>query len=410
MRDKPGNIIAGRYELLEPAGEGGMAIVWRARSRGAGNFARPVAVKRIHSAKGADQSFVRLFEEEARVGAQLQHPNIVQILDFGVDDDGDYFLVMEWVEGIDLHQWARSYPRGIRLSPWPLIAAIGVEVLRGLGAAHEREDESGARVPVIHRDVSPSNVLLGTNGTVKLTDFGLARAMDRASMTRPNVIKGKLAYCAPELITGAKASAQSDIFGLGVVLWEALAQQRLFTGKNDLEVLLSVRKGEIPRLSELRTDLPGALEVAVHQALEPDPAARYESATDMARALAAILRSHPEPIDAEPLGRSVRDARERLGAAARTRAAIDPSVQALSLTDLEVLRPDAPRSVHDVGATSIEVDIDLPPDTAQEPQRVPPPRSIGQGSIGQGSVGQSPGGQKSAPVRGLWSDDSDSKK
>src|SRR5690349_20591693 len=170
-RDRPGKVIAGRYELLEPAGEGGMAIVWRALTRGAGQFARPVAVKRIHAAKGADQSFVRLFEEEARVGAGLQHPNIVQILDFGLDDDGDYYLVMEWMEGLDLHQWVRSHPRGIRATPWPLVTAIGIEVLRGLAAAHDRVIDDGTLVPIYHRDVSPSNVLLGTNGTVKLTDF-----------------------------------------------------------------------------------------------------------------------------------------------------------------------------------------------------------------------------------------------
>jgi len=345
-RDKPGKIIGGRYELMEPAGEGGMAVVWRAKLLGAGKFARPVAVKRIHAAKGADGHFVRLFEEEARVGADIHHPNVVQIMDFGVDEDGDYFLVMEWIEGIDFHHWVRSFPRGMEVTPWPLIAAIGVEICRGLGAAHERITEEGELSPVIHRDVSPSNILLGTNGTVKLTDFGLARAMDRASMTRPNVIKGKLAYCAPELITGAKASPQSDLFAVSVVLWEALAQQRLFTGKNDLEILLSVRKGEIQRLSELRSDLPAALEEAIHQGLEPDPEHRYESARAMARAFSAILHQHPEPVDADPLGRSVRQARERLGMAqklqrakkqARSDAQPEPSAVDLSLSEIEIV-------------------------------------------------------------------------
>jgi serine/threonine-protein kinase len=389
-RDRPGKIIAGKYELLEPAGEGGMAIVWRALTRGHGQFARPVAVKRIHAGKGSDQSFVRLFEEEARVGAGLHHPNIVQIMDFGVDDEGDYYLVMEWIEGIDMHHWVRSYPRGIRQTPWPLVAAIGMEILRALGAAHERTDDSGQLVPVYHRDVSPSNVLLGTNGTVKLTDFGLARAMDRASMTRPNVIKGKLAYCAPELITGSKASAQSDIFALGVVLWEALAQQRLFTGKNDLEVLLAVRKGDVQRLSEIRSDIPRSLELAVHQALEPDPATRFETATAMARALAAILHSHPEPVDAEPLGRSVREARERLGMAARARAAAEPSIQDLSISDVEIVE-NRPASVH--SASVIEVDVEIP-SNVKSPQEVPSPRPM-----------QS--GEAQSPVRGLWSDSSE---
>jgi eukaryotic-like serine/threonine-protein kinase len=379
--DRPGKVIAGRYELLEPAGEGGMAIVWRALTRGAGQFARPVAVKRIHAAKGADQSFVRLFEEEARVGAGLAHPNVVQIIDFGVDDDGDYYLVMEWVDGLDLHQWVRSYPRAIHVTPWPLVTAIGIEVLRGLAAAHERLDAEGQIMPIYHRDVSPSNVLLGTNGTVKLTDFGLARAMDRASMTRPNVIKGKLAYCAPELITGAKASAQSDLFALGVVLWESLAQQRLFTGKNDLEVLLSVRKGDIPRLSELRSDMPGSLELAVHQALDPDPAARYESATDMARALTAILRTHPEQVDGEPLGRSVRDARERLGLAKK---AAEPSPNDIPISVEFSAAKKPPMSA------SIDIELDAPASVpSHDPVEVPPPRPVKTSS--------------EAP-RGLWSD------
>ncbi|MCA9608831.1 MAG: serine/threonine protein kinase [Myxococcales bacterium] len=371
-RDKPGKIIAGRYELLEPSGEGGMAVVWRAKLIGAGNFARPVAVKRIHAAKGADSHFVSLFEEEARVGAGLQHPNIVQIIDFGVDDVGDYFLVMEWIEGIDFHHWVRSFPRGMELTPWPIVTAIGVEVCRGLGAAHERHTEEGELSPIFHRDVSPSNILLGTNGTVKVTDFGLARAMDRASMTRPNVIKGKLAYCAPELITGAKASAHSDLFAVGVVLWEALAQQRLFTGKNDLEILLSVRKGEVQRLDELRSDLPAALVEAIHTALEPEPANRFESARAMARALSAILHQHPEPVDAEPLGRSVRGARERLGMVRQAKSsgegAVVKEVSAvdLSLSDVEL-----------VGEEEIHVSV-------------------------QDSV---PASHTSEPLRGLWSDE-----
>ncbi|MGE0786069.1 MAG: serine/threonine-protein kinase [Sandaracinaceae bacterium] len=379
-RDKPGKLIAGRYELLEPAGEGGMAVVWRALTRGAGSFARPVAVKRIHAAKGADQHFVRLFEEEARVGADMHHPNIVQIIDFGVDDTGDYYLVMEWIDGLDFHQWVRSYPRGFDLTPWPLVTAIGVEVLRGLAAAHERVTAEGVESPVFHRDVSPSNVLIGTNGSVKLTDFGLARAMDRASMTRPNVIKGKLAYCAPELVTGAKSSAQSDIFAVGVVLWEALAQQRLFTGKNDLEVLLAVRKGDITPLSDLRHDLPAPLWLAIRQSLEPDPAARFESARAMSRALAAILHSHPEPIDAEPIGKSVVQARQRLGMVdqpPRGRAGQSDSVHDLSISDVSFSDLNVPDP-------SLEIDVTVegkgPPPTPSTPSRSNPVRGLWSGA------------------------------
>jgi len=317
--DAPGKLIAGKYELLMAAGEGGMAVVWKAIARGAGSFAKQVAVKRIQAGKTADPSFIKMFEEEARVGSQLEHPNIVHIMDFGRDEDGGYYLVMEWCEGLDMFQWVRSFQRpaapgaGPRPTPWPLVSAIGIEVLRGLSAAHERVMQDGAPAPVYHRDVSPSNILLGSNGTVKLTDFGLARAMDRASMTRPNVIKGKLAYCAPELITGAKPSARSDIFALGVVLWEALAQRRLFTGKNDLEVLLAVRKGDVPGLMGERSDIPATLAEVIQSSLTQNPDERFQTAREMARALAAVLRTTTEQADAEPLGASVKAARVRLG-------------------------------------------------------------------------------------------------
>jgi serine/threonine-protein kinase len=360
--DAPGKLIAGKYELLTPAGEGGMAVVWKAVARGAGAFAKQVAVKRIQAGKTADPAFIKMFEEEARVGSQLEHPNIVHIMDFGRDEEGGYYLVMEWCEGLDMFQWVRSYQRPLtgspKPTPWPLVAAIGIEVLRGLGAAHDRVMPDGTPAPVYHRDVSPSNILLGVNGTVKLTDFGLARAMDRASMTRPNVIKGKLAYTAPELITGAKASPKSDVFALGVVLWEALTQKRLFTGKNDLEVLLAVRKGDVPPLSGERPDVPQLLHEVIHSSLVQNPDERYQTAKEMARALASVLRTTAEPADAEPLGASVRTARARLGkdmpspmaaaAAAPGNVAIDMGVdeapekssEDLSLSDVEVVEAE----------------------------------------------------------------------
>jgi serine/threonine-protein kinase len=332
--DAPGRLIAGKYELISPAGEGGMAVVWKAVARGAGAFQRTVAIKRIQAGRHADPSFIKMFEEEARVGSQLQHPNIVQILDFGRDEDGGYFLVMEWMEGLDMFQWVRSFPKAAARTPWPLVTAIGIETLRGLAAAHERVLDSGP-APVIHRDVSPSNILLGTNGTAKLTDFGLARAMDRASMTRPNVIKGKLAYCAPELIGGAKPSARTDVFSLGVVLWESLAQRRLFTGKNDLEVLIAVRKCDVPSLMNERDDLPAALAEIIHESLVADPERRFQAAKEMARTLAAVLRASTEAADAEPLGASVRAARVRLGKEPEPTLVPVHSSEALSVSDVE---------------------------------------------------------------------------
>jgi serine/threonine-protein kinase len=357
--DTPGRIIAGKYELVSCAGEGGMAVVWKAVIRDAAGAGRAVAVKRLHPASDADPHFVKLFEEEARVGSHLRHPNIVQVLDFGLDEEGSYYLVMEWVEGLDMLQWIQSFSRAAERIAWPLVAAIGIEVCRALSAAHERVDERGVPAPVYHRDVSPSNVLLSMSGAVKLGDFGLARAMDRARMTDPNVIKGKLAYCAPELIKGGAPSPQTDLYALGVVLWEALAQRRLFTGKNDFDVLLAVVKNEIPRLETIRSDLPPSLTAAVHRALAFDPVARFMSATEMAQALTDVLGPERSRGTTELLGESVRAARIRLGKDRLEReskraaggapgeqgpAAVGPggpaseaSVRELSLSDIEPL-------------------------------------------------------------------------
>ena len=314
VNDAPGSVLAGRYQLVEQAGEGGMAIVWRGVTRGAAGFIRPVAVKRIKAGLSHNPEFVMMFVEEARVGATLDHPNVVQLHDFGVDEWGSYYLVMEWVEGVDLRRWSRSYKDAGWHAPWHLTAAIGIEALRGLHAAHSRTDPRGKNAPTFHRDVTPGNVLIGLNGIVKLADFGLARAMDRAKITRPEMVKGKVAYVAPELVDeGDDPSPQSDLFSLGVVLWEVLAGRRLFKSKTDLESLKKVIACDVPALSSMRPDLPEELTETVHRALERDPKARFESARQMTRALARVLRRVAEPTDAAPLGKSADLARARLG-------------------------------------------------------------------------------------------------
>jgi len=312
--DAAGRVLAGRYQLVEKSGAGGMAIVWRAVTRGAAGFIRPVAVKRILGGLTHNDEFVQMFVEEARVGASLDHPNVVQLHDFGADERGDYYLVMEWVEGVDLGRWSESYKEAGWHAPWHLTAAIGIESLRGLHAAHGRTDPWGNSVPTYHRDVTPGNVLIGLNGIVKLADFGLARAMDRARITRPEMVKGKTAYVAPELIDdGLEASAQSDIFSLGIVLWEILAGRNLFKAKTDIQSLRNIVACQVPPLSDIRPDLPPALIEAIERALQRDPRRRWGSAREMVRALARVLRRVAEPTDAEPLGESVRTARERLG-------------------------------------------------------------------------------------------------
>ncbi len=312
-------VLAGKYELLELAGEGGMAQVWRAVLRGAAGFNRAVAVKRMLPEMTTDAELVAMFVEEARVCSRLIHPNIVQVLDFDQDSQDRYFMVMEWVEGVNLRDYLRSFEKRGVAARWPLVVAICIEALRGLGAAHERLDDQGEPAPVIHRDVTPQNVLIGENGVVKLTDFGVSRASDRASWTSPNVVKGKLAYMAPEVFDDQPVSVQSDLFSLGVMLWEGLAGRRLYQGA-DVQIFMAAREANIPPLAEERGELPDLLVQAVERALARDPAERYDTALEMVRALAATLRDAPHATDDQVLAASVVQAREVLDGGARAKA------------------------------------------------------------------------------------------
>ncbi len=305
-----GSILSGRYELVALAGEGGMATVYRAVVRGAAGFSRLVAVKRIRPEYRALKSYVDMFIEEARVGSDLAHPNIVQVYDF-LEDRDLYFLIMEWVDGLDLGSLLREFAAVGRMLPWRLVCAIGVGTLRGLGAAHERVNADGVLTPVIHRDVSPHNILIGTNGVVKLTDFGLARARDRIySLTAPGTVKGKLCYLSPEVSWGKEATAQSDTFSLAAVLWEALTGQRLFEGKSDIEVFRKLRACEVPSLAPMRPDLPDALVATIARGLAKDPAERYPTAIDFALALSEVLRAAPLLGDSQrAMGAAVVEAR-----------------------------------------------------------------------------------------------------
>ena len=309
-------LIAGKYELLECAGEGGMAVVWKGLMHGAAGFTRPVAMKQIKPELRHDDRQVAMFVEEARLGSCLLHPNIAQVLDFVDDAQGAYWLVTEWVEGLDLGTLLRYYRARQERIPWPLAAQVGIGALRGLAAAHERHTIDGTPVPIVHRDVSPQNLLIGIGGAVKLSDFGLARARDRTSvLTTPGFIKGKLGYLAPELVGGAAASPQSDLFSMGSVLWESLAGHPLFTGKNDREVLRNIHRGQVPPVSGERPGLPKVLVYATSRALSRTPGERYPTASAMAQdlesALAGALTSTLE-IQLR-LGRVVADARRQLG-------------------------------------------------------------------------------------------------
>lgn len=302
------NFLGGKYEPVVAAGEGGMASVWMGYTHGEAGFRRKVAIKRVHRHLATDDKFARMFVEEAHIVSELNHPNIVQIHDFGQDMEGGFFIVMEWVSGLNLKDYVRGYALVERTPPWPIVAAIAIEVLRALSAAHSRTDVSGRAVPVIHRDVTPANIMVGFNGYVKLTDFGLSRALDRPRTTDPGVVKGKVSYLAPELFDHHKADVRCDIFSVGVTIWEALSGRRLFGGDTDVDAAMRVIACVVPDLREIRPEIPAELSAILHRALERDPNQRFQTAREMIGALSALL-CHPQlATDGPAIAHSAREA------------------------------------------------------------------------------------------------------
>jgi eukaryotic-like serine/threonine-protein kinase len=311
---RPGLIVGGRYELIEVAGRGGMADVWRARVRGDSGFVREVAVKQMHGNLASQPQYVAMFVEEARIGAALQSPNVSEVHDF-VHDRGHYYMVLEWIDGIDLGSWVRWHVAQNEQTRWELVAAVGVGILRALAAAHERVGPDGQPLPVVHRDVSPHNVLLTTRGMVKLIDFGLALASDRTQETTdPGIVKGKMSYLAPEIVGGGRPVPASDQFACGSVLWEALVGRKLFDGTTDFDTYTRLRECVVPPLRPLRADVPAPFTQIIHRALAPRAQDRFPSAREMARQIGTALKKVQLRRDLHTvLARSVVDARGAVG-------------------------------------------------------------------------------------------------
>ena len=321
-------VIGGRYELVERIAEGGMAIVWRARTRGDAGFSRSVAVKEIKVEYREIRKYVEMFIEEARIGTELAHPNIVQVLDFLLEKD-TYYLILEWVDGVDLKTFVRGFSYLDQPMPWPLAVAAIIGALQGLSAAHQRLGPSGQPSPVVHRDISPHNILLSTSGTTKLSDFGLARARDRVvTLTAPGMVKGKLSYLAPEIVRGQGASIFTDQFSMGCVLWEALAGERLFQAETEWDAVSDIRNGIIRSLSDLRGDLPERVVAAVNKSLALSAEDRFASASAFAAELSECLRL---------TGGGLFDASERLAVAVRVaRSTIDELEHRPGISPLEM--------------------------------------------------------------------------
>jgi serine/threonine protein kinase/CRP-like cAMP-binding protein len=319
----------GRYQLIQPIARGGMAEILLARPLSGAR--RHCAVKRILPAYSQDLKFVSMFIDEARITIGLQHPHIVRLDDFG-QVDGTYFMAMEYVDGTDLAALLRVHVlRGEGLPPI-VAAAIVRDVADGLAHAHALRDPHGQPLGVVHRDVSPQNVLLSTTGEVKVTDFGIAAARNKLSLTTPGMVLGKAAYMAPEQARGEPVDFRVDLWALGVVLWECLVGDRLFSGKTAVDTLEAVLTAPIPAPSTLRPGIPVALDSLTATLLAREPAERPARTDDVVRALDAVIAGLAK---ASPLARRGRfDA----SALADFLAAIDWS------EDTTPLRPGVPRA------------------------------------------------------------------
>jgi eukaryotic-like serine/threonine-protein kinase len=279
----------GPYELGERLGTGGMAEVYVARRAGPHGFAKRFAVKRILPQLARDPRFCAMFCDEARICAALSHPNIVQVVDFG-EHDGELFMAMEYVDGISGAKLLRTVAsRGERF-PFGAALFIAHEVLRALSFAHEACDERGRPLGIVHRDVSPGNVLIGRAGEVKLTDFGIVRSAFVDRRTYPGELKGKLGYMSPEQVIGAEVDPRSDLFTVGIVLAEMLLARPLFPGRNELDILTRIHEADLRVLERYGADLPAEIVAVLKKALSRDRQARFQSARDFADALRSVAR------------------------------------------------------------------------------------------------------------------------
>lgn len=281
----------GQYQLVEKIAQGGMAEIFKGRALDAQGLERPVVIKRILPHIAASPEFVEMLIDEAKISVMLSHGNIAQIYDLGKVAD-DYFIVMEFVEGKTLSQIMKRLKTQGKLMPVAYAAYICREIASALDYMHRKTDEHGNPLHIVHRDISPQNAILSTAGTVKIIDFGIAKAKTKVSTTDSGVLKGKFAYMSPEHAEGMKLDHRTDIFSLGVILFELLTGARLFKGKNNMETVKKVKKAKVPTPSGIRPAIPKTLDQIVFKSLQKDRNKRYASAHDLVQDLTKFLVSH----------------------------------------------------------------------------------------------------------------------
>ncbi|MBI3202353.1 MAG: serine/threonine protein kinase [Myxococcales bacterium] len=306
-----------RYRVLEKIASGGMAEVFRAESAGLEGFKKTVAIKRVLPHLSEKKQFIGMFLDEARLSAHLSHSNCVQVFDIGVGDN-TYFIVMEFVDGADLKAIIDQSRRGGQPFPLELAALICLRICEGLSYAHEATDGRGQTLGIVHRDMSPPNVLITRHGEVKIVDFGLAKANSQLEKSEPGIIKGKFSYLSPEAALGQPIDARTDIFAVGIILWEMLAGRRLFLGDSDLDTVRQVQAARIPSIRDFHPHATPELDRVLAKALARDPVHRYQTARELGRDLNTLLFHAGHPVSSfdiaalvEPIVRGREDSKRR---------------------------------------------------------------------------------------------------
>jgi serine/threonine protein kinase len=277
-----------KYRVIKRLEAGGMAEVYLGEASSVEGFKKRVAIKRVLPHLAQNENFVQMFLDEARLSARLNHANIVSVFDISARED-TFFLIMEFIDGANLKKILETLQK--RGQRFPLAEAVYIctETARGLSYAHELSDENGVPLRIVHRDISPPNIMVTKRGEVKVADFGLAKAGTQISQTDPGVVKGKFSYLSPEAANGKEVDARADIFSMGIVLWEMLAGRRLFLGETDYATVKLIQQANIPRLSPLNPQVDEAFEEILLKALTRDPERRYQNAREFGDALTGYL-------------------------------------------------------------------------------------------------------------------------
>ncbi|WP_437827698.1 serine/threonine protein kinase [Sorangium sp. So ce1153] len=319
-----------RYRVIKRLASGGMAEVFVAESAGIEGFKKQVAIKRVLPQLSKKEQFIAMFLDEARLSAHLSHSNVVSVFDIGVGD-GTYFIVMEYVDGADLRALLEHQKKVGRPMSVEVAAFMAAKMCQGLAYAHDLATADGKPLQIVHRDITPANVLITRYGEVKIVDFGLAKASSQLAESDAGIIKGKFGYLAPETVLEQGVDQRVDIFALGIILWEMLAGRRLFLGDSDYITVRLVRDAVIPSLQQLNSEVPRELEQIIRRALARDPGARYRNARDLGRDLTRFLYRYGRPVSEDDVAALVERAK---GGPAR---AVDGTQKIAELIDMMLL-------------------------------------------------------------------------